>query len=80
MKGLNVFKLNIFNILCFLYKCKQNLHPSVFCDIFTHRTKTKYVLQNQDSTQEPLCRTNSTQCYISYHGPNLWNKVVSLKK
>ena len=41
MKGLNVFKLNIFNILCFMYKRKQNLNPSVFRNIFTHRTKTK---------------------------------------
>ena len=38
------FKLNIFNILCFMYECKQNLNPSVFRNIFTHRTKTKYAL------------------------------------
>ena len=43
MKALNVFRLNIFNILCFMYNCKQNLNPPVFCNIFTHRTKTKYV-------------------------------------
>ena len=40
MKALNVFKLNIFNILCFMYKCKQNLNLPVFRNIFTHRTKT----------------------------------------
>ena len=39
MKALNVFKLNIFNILCFMYKCKQNLNAPVFCNIFTHRKK-----------------------------------------
>ena len=39
MKALNAFKLNIFNNLCFMYKCKQNLNPPVFRDIFTHRTK-----------------------------------------
>ena len=27
MKALNIFKLNIFNILCFMYKCKQNQEP-----------------------------------------------------
>ena len=32
MKALNIFKLNIFNILCFTYKCKQNLNPPVFCN------------------------------------------------
>ena len=51
MKALNVFKLNIFNILCFMYKCKQNLNP-VFCSIFTHRTKTKYALRNKNYIQE----------------------------
>ena len=58
MKTLNVFKLNIFNILCFMYKCKQNLDPPVFRNIFTHRKKTKYALQNKYSVQEPLCGTN----------------------
>ena len=47
MKALNVFKLNIFNILCFMYKCKQNLNPTLFRNIFTHRTKTKYALRNE---------------------------------
>ena len=32
-------KLNIFNILCFIYKCKQNLNSPVFRNTFTHRTK-----------------------------------------
>ena len=48
MKALNVFKLIIFNILCFIHKCKQNLNPPVFHNIFTHRTKTKYALQKMN--------------------------------
>ena len=79
MKALNVFKLNIFNILCFVYKCKQNVNPPVFRNIFTHRTKTKYVLRNENSIQEPLCRTNFSQYCISYRGPYLWNKIVISK-
>ena len=39
MKALNVFQLNIFNILCFMYKCKQNLNPPLFRNIFTHKQK-----------------------------------------
>ena len=27
MKASNVFQLNIFNIVCFIYKCKQNTIP-----------------------------------------------------
>ena len=59
VKALNVFKLNIFNILCFIYKCKQNLNPPVFRNIFTHRTKTKYALRNEYSIQEPLFRISN---------------------
>ena len=40
MKALNVLKLSIFNILCFMFKRKQNLNPPVFHNIFTHRAKT----------------------------------------
>ena len=79
MKALNVFKLNIFNILCFMYKCKQNLNPPVFRNIFTHRTKTKYALRNEYSIQKPLCRTNFSQHCISYRRPYLWNKIVISK-
>ena len=79
MKALNVFQLNICNILCFRCKCKQNLNPAVFHNIFTHRTKTKYALRNENSIQEPLCRTNFSQYCISYRGPYLWNKIVISK-
>ena len=61
MKDLNVFQLNIFNILCFMYKCEQNLNPPVFRNIFTHRTNTKYALRNENSIQEPVCRINFSQ-------------------
>ena len=73
MKDLNIFKLNINikdNILCFMYKYKKNSNPPVFPNIFTHGTKTKYVLRNENYIQEPLCRTNFSHYCISYHGPN----------
>ena len=62
-----------------MYKCKQNLNPPVFRNIFTHRTKTKYALRNEYSIQEPLCRTNFSQYCISCRGPYLWNKIVISK-
>ena len=81
MKVLNGFKLNIFIILCFMYKWKQNLNSSVFHNIFTRRTKTKHaLLQNENSIQEPLCQTNFSQYCISYRGPNFWNKIAITKK
>ena len=55
-----------------MYKCKQNLNLPVF--------RTKYALRNENSIQEPLCGTNFSQYCISYRGPNLYNKIVILKK
>ena len=55
VKALNVFKLNIFNILHFMYKYKQNLNSPVFRNIFTHKTNSKQALRNEYSIQEPLC-------------------------
>ena len=75
MKALNVFLLNIFNIPYFMYKCKKNLNPPVFCDIFIHRIKTKHTVRNENYIQETLCPTNFSQYYISYHGSYLWDKV-----
>ena len=74
MKTLNLFQLNIFNILCFMYKCNQNLNSPVFRNIFTHGTKTKYVLGNENYIQEPLCRTNFSQYCISFRGPYFGTK------
>ena len=65
MKALTVFKLNIFNILCFMYKSKQNLNPPIFRNIFT---------------QGRLCGINFSQYCISNRGSNLWNKIVIPKK
>ena len=78
MKALNVFKLTIFNILRFMYKCTQNLNLPVFFNIFTHKTKTKCPLRNENSVQEPLCRTNFSHYCISYREPNLWKIIVIL--
>ena len=63
-----------------MYKCKQDLNPPIFRNIFTHRTKTKYALRNENSIQEPLCRTNFSQYCISYRGHYLRNKKVISKK
>ena len=38
-----------------MYKCKQNLTPPVFGNIFTNRKNTKCSLRNENSIQEPLC-------------------------
>ena len=52
MKALNVFKLNTFKILCFMYKWKQNLNHPVFVSSFTReqepnmRSEMKILFKN----------------------------------
>ena len=74
MKASNVFPLNIFSILCLMYKCKQNISPPVFGNTFIHRRKTKYELRNENFIQEPLCGTNFRQYCISYVDPTFRTK------
>ena len=62
-----------------MYKCKQNLDLPVFRNIFTHRTKTKFVLWIENLIPKPLCRTNFSQYRISYRGSYLWHKTVISK-
>jgi len=76
MKALNVYELNVFNILCFMYKCRYNLSPYVFRDIYKLKPINKYTLRRNQSLLEPKCRTNFDQFSITYRGPYLWNKIV----
>ena len=76
MKALNIYELNIFNILCFMFKCKENLSPSVFINLYNLKPKSKYELRDSKNIQEPFCKTKIDQFCISYRGPFLWNKIV----
>ena len=59
----------VVNILRLMHKCKYNLNSPVFCNVFTHRTRSKYTLWNETSIHEPLCQTNFSQYCISYVEP-----------
>ena len=75
MKALNVFKLNIFNILCFMYKCKQYLNPPD--RVFYWQNK------NQVCAPEILFKNlyaKQILVSIAYRGRNLWNKMVISNK
>ena len=41
MNALNVFQLNVFSIFCVMYKCKQNLNPPLFRNIFYSQNKNQ---------------------------------------
>ena len=61
MIAVSIYKLNIFNVLCFIHKCKYNLNPWVFGDVFVWRTRNKYsvfVYSIAFHIMEPTFRTD----------------------
>jgi hypothetical protein len=76
MKALNVYELNVYNILCFMFKCKNYLSPNVFINLCSMKPINKYTLRNDKNLKEPFCQTKFEQFSISYRGPSLWNKIV----
>ena len=41
-KALNIYELNIFNILRFMYKCKYDMCPPIFEDVYNLKSRNKY--------------------------------------
>ena len=79
MKILSLFEINLFQILCFMFKCKVNLAPQIFQYLFTLKPENKYTTRSAGTLIEPLCRTKLSQFSISFRGPHLWNKLVVQK-
>jgi hypothetical protein len=77
MNILNVYQLNVFNILCFMFKCRENLSPTVFKNVYNLKQKNKYNLRTNNTLVAPFCQQKKDQFFVSYRGPYLWNKIVS---
>ncbi|XP_057290307.1 uncharacterized protein LOC130612998 [Hydractinia symbiolongicarpus] len=79
MKALNVFQLNIFQTLCFMYKAKNNDTPEVFNNTF-HISHNKYTTRSAGQYYPPFRKTKNSQFSISYRGPHIWNSFNKIKK
>ena len=42
MKSLNIFQINLFHIIFFIFKCKKKIAPPIFHDLFTPKPENKY--------------------------------------
>ena len=47
MKILNIYELNIFQVLTFIYRCKLNLSPKIFNSFYTFKPPNKYTLRSK---------------------------------
>ena len=74
---MTVYEMNIFQILCFMYFCKNGNIPSIFKHIYTLKPINKYKTRSKNVLFKPLSKKNFTKCKLSYRGPHLWNKFIA---
>ena len=58
LKVLNIYELNIFNVICFMFKCKNNISPVPFHNLYNKKEKTKYILRNDNNICQSAYQTN----------------------
>ena len=76
MNALNVYQINIFQILKFMYKAKHNLNPIVFDNTFPeihHRYPTRFPRSN---FTQPKIITKATSFAISSRGSKIWKNYL----
>ena len=66
MKILSLYKINIYQVLTFVLKCKLGIAPAIFQSIYTLKPENKYVTRSQGTLAEPFCRTKFQQFSISF--------------
>ena len=74
---LNIYQLNLYQTLSFMYKVKNTLTPAIFQDIFKiphHMYETRAAELNF-STTNPTNRQSSFS--ILHRGPKLWNTLLN---
>ena len=75
MKVLNIYKLNIYQILNFMFKIKANTAPSIFQNQFTeiqHQYSTRF---SKNSFFESKLVCSQTKFCSSSRGPRPWKKL-----
>ena len=77
MKALNIYQLNIYQILLFMHKVKNQQVPKVFTTSFKIY-RNKYNTKSTSITfSKPFCRTKTSQFSIMFRGPHIWNSLIS---
>ena len=74
--ALNIYKLNIHQVLTFMLKTKLDLNPKVFLEQFSeiqHKYNTRY---SKDNFKIPRIKLKSSTYAIKHRGPFLWNTFL----
>ena len=76
MKTLNIFHINLFHIIFFMFKCKKKIAPPIFHNLFTPKLENKYNIQSRGRLAKPFYETKRTQFDTDCRGPHLWNELA----
>ena len=78
MNILNVYEINILQVLCLVYKCLSGNAPRVFKNIFSIKSSGKYTTRSSSKfIEEPFSKRNYELFTFSFRGPRLWNKLIA---
>ena len=77
LKILNVHKLNLFQILNFMHRVKNNTIPSVFHQKFQIIDHIYPTRNNQNNFVQSMIKINQTKNAISARGSSLWNNMLN---
>ena len=76
MNVLNVYQINIFQVLKFMYKSKHKLNRTVFDNTLTeihHQYPTRF---SRSNFKQPKIITKTTNFAISSRAPKIWNNYL----
>ena len=59
-----------------MFKCKKNIAPPIFHNLFTPKLENKYNIQSRGRLTKPFYETKRTQFNTDYRGPHLWNELA----
>ena len=76
MKSLNIYQLNIYQILLFMHKVKNNNIPNIFKNSFQLNNNKYNTKSSQTTFYKPFCKTTFAQFAISFRGPHMWNVLI----
>ena len=76
LKVLNIYQLNVYKILLFMHKVKNNNITHVFKQTFSEVNNKYNTKSSNVNFYKPLFKTKCAQYAISYRGPHLWNTLV----
>ena len=80
MKVLNIYKLNIYQILNLMFKIKANTAPCIFQNQFMeiqHQYSTRF---SKNNFVESHLVCSQTKFSVSSRGPRLWTKLLDLQQ